>query len=567
MIEIKDKNRVVLYFLILFISVLKIWLVSSQEIVAVPSITDDFLFVRHAYFLTHGQWLGYYDNFTLVKYPFYGFFIAFNYYSGIPLLISQQILYLLSGIYGLSLLNRFNKNIYFMSLFFLIYAFNPVTYSCESNHTFREGIYQSITTLLVVGFLQSFVFNNTLKQKIIHFFIASISLSAFYLIKEDNFIILPSLFLLAILLLARYFFIDKYKKKQMLKNLLLWLIPFGFLWFSIHLVSSKNLKYYKLYCVVDSNGAFENAIKQLMRVNPDTKKTNVPLSAETRKEIYSKVPAFGELSSFENNVFYAWAEHKPGCLSTPSICDEVIKLTWAIRSGVAAAGYYSNAKIASKYYERLSKEIDYACKNGTLKCSNAGIYSQLNYFEINKTSNLIDKIFESASFLINHKQIDIILPGAPEISYGDEMTIKIFKEMTNNRLFPTESELFTHKNNFPTKYHKYEIMDKIVPFYQYYSPIAVVLAILFALILVYFHFFKSFKLNNNLVICFIFILSVIFIRVFILAFIEVFISQAIRVHYMSPAYPILILLCFLIFSQFSYLYQFLVYSQRKIKTT
>lgn len=560
-----DKKKFILFFLILVISFLKIWMVSSQEIVAVPSITDDFLFIRHAYFLTHGQWLGNYDNFTLVKYPFYGFFIAFNYYTGIPLLISQQIMYLLSGLYGLSLLHRFNKNIYFLAIFFLVYAFNPVTYSCESNHTFREGVYQSLTSFLIIGFLQSFVFNNSLKTKIIHFIIMSCSFSAFYLTKEDNFTILPSIFVLAILLIIRYFYIDKTKRS--LKQLFLWLIPFCFLWLCVHIVSSKNLKYYKLYCVVDSNGAFEYAIKQLIRVNPSTKKENVPLSADTRKELYQKIPSFSELSTFEDNVFYAWAEHKPACLSTPSICDEVVKLTWSIRSAVSAVGYYSNAKSASRYYERLSKEIDFACNNGTLNCSNIGIYSQLNNFQLNKLPQLVSKIGESASLLINYKQVDIVLPGIPEVSYGDDMTMKIFKEMSNNRLFPTELELNNHKNNFPEKYNKYKIMEKIVPFYKYYSLFATILLTFIVLFLLYSHFFTNLKLHSNLVISFLVIFSVIFIRVFILAYIEVFIAQAIRVSYMAPAYPLLILLCFLIFSQFRHLYDFLVYSQHKIKTT
>ncbi|MER2528799.1 MAG: hypothetical protein ABTR07_12795, partial [Candidatus Competibacter denitrificans] len=72
--------------IILFI-LTKLWLVSDQGLVAFAHAAhDDLLFVRLANYLIQLEWLGPYNNLTLIKGPFYPLWIAITFLIGIPLL-------------------------------------------------------------------------------------------------------------------------------------------------------------------------------------------------------------------------------------------------------------------------------------------------------------------------------------------------------------------------------------------------------------------------------------------------------------------------------------------------
>ena len=73
------------YTALVIISALSLWLRTGVPITAVPFSTyDDQLFFRTAKYLVEGQWLGPYDNLTLVKGMFYPFFVALAFWASIP---------------------------------------------------------------------------------------------------------------------------------------------------------------------------------------------------------------------------------------------------------------------------------------------------------------------------------------------------------------------------------------------------------------------------------------------------------------------------------------------------
>src|SRR5262245_37425754 len=55
---------------------------------------DDLLFVRLAYRIGSGAWLGPYDQFTLIKGVGYPLFILATFAAGVPLKIAEHALYL-----------------------------------------------------------------------------------------------------------------------------------------------------------------------------------------------------------------------------------------------------------------------------------------------------------------------------------------------------------------------------------------------------------------------------------------------------------------------------------------
>ncbi|MGA7280045.1 MAG: hypothetical protein WBW79_19070, partial [Desulfocapsaceae bacterium] len=86
-------NRIIIALSLVLIG-FKLWLVTAHYLMATTTPHDDLLFVSQAHDILGGNWLGTYNQLTLIKGPFYPLFIALSYYLNIPLLLSQQLLYL-----------------------------------------------------------------------------------------------------------------------------------------------------------------------------------------------------------------------------------------------------------------------------------------------------------------------------------------------------------------------------------------------------------------------------------------------------------------------------------------
>ena len=81
------------WFLVLIgATALKLWAAFAQPIQACPYPTDDAGYLRLAASLARGDWLGPYDQFTLIKGPGYPAWVALVSWSGLSLSFAQQVL-------------------------------------------------------------------------------------------------------------------------------------------------------------------------------------------------------------------------------------------------------------------------------------------------------------------------------------------------------------------------------------------------------------------------------------------------------------------------------------------
>ena len=89
----EDHERALLLAALLAV-LIKLWVVEARDLVALPLTShDDQLMLDRAMSLLSGDWLGPYNERTLIKGPFYSFWIAATFLAGIPLLLSQHLLY------------------------------------------------------------------------------------------------------------------------------------------------------------------------------------------------------------------------------------------------------------------------------------------------------------------------------------------------------------------------------------------------------------------------------------------------------------------------------------------
>src|SRR2546426_654461 len=118
-----------------------LWLRSAVPASVVYAPHDDFLFLRLAYYLGAGLWLGPYDNVTLAKGMAYSAFILTSFAAGIPLKIAEQAVYLAGAGVAAWLVARLTGRRWLAFVLFASLAFNPIMWASDLSRVIREGLY------------------------------------------------------------------------------------------------------------------------------------------------------------------------------------------------------------------------------------------------------------------------------------------------------------------------------------------------------------------------------------------------------------------------------------------
>jgi hypothetical protein len=221
--------------LIVVFALLKLWLVSDLLIVAVGGAGhDDRLFLNLAKYLVNGEWLGPYNILTLAKGPFYSIWIAVVFMAGFPLLIAQQILYILATIFFVITVRPLYRRFLPLAILYVVVLFNPMTYTTHCLRVMREGIYPALSILVITGVMAIMLRVN---EKPAHRFFIPIAtgflLSAFWLTREEGVSIVPSVMILMIWTLVKSF-----KEGNYLRPLIACSIPWFVLILSLGIVAS-----------------------------------------------------------------------------------------------------------------------------------------------------------------------------------------------------------------------------------------------------------------------------------------------------------------------------------------
>lgn len=356
------------WFVILLVlaTITKLVLVSSQTLSFFPS--DDYFFIKLANNIIGGSWLGAYDQNTLAKGPFYPLYIAVMFFSGIPLLISQQLLYIAACATFIIAVRGLVKKPLALFIIYLVLLFNPMsTSSPYMTRVLREGIYHSLTIFTVSCAIGLLVENDRSLRKLVLWSIGlGLSLSFFWLTREEGIWLLPSVLIIAGFAMVR---IWPKRTEDRVKRLSLCVLPFVIWFFFLGTVASLNKAHYDVFRITDfKSRPFISALKALMRVKPAEWDPMLPLPAEARERIYKVSPAFLELKPFlEGGPARSWRSFSCRLLG---ICDDIGGgfFMWALRSSVAMAGFYNSAKDADNYYMRLTGEINRACADKKLDC-------------------------------------------------------------------------------------------------------------------------------------------------------------------------------------------------------
>lgn len=415
------------------LTITKLWLVSGQSIAAIGFAGhDDRLFLNLASELLHGRWLGPYNNLTLAKGPFYPLWIAATFMLGVPLLLSQHLLYIAACTIFVIALRPLLPRPTILLLIYAILLFNPISYTDGvMTRVIREGIYPSLTILIVAG-ATGLLARHDRPLKILLFWSSGIgfALSALWLTREEGIWIVPSmLFIIGFTAMK----IWQTKMPDWRKRLLFCVLPLIIWVVAIGIVAGINKACYGVFTTVDSRSHdFLAAYGALSRVKHPRWQPYIPVPKETRERIYKVSPAFAELKPFlEGDCYKKWSSVSCNALS---ICDDIGGgwFMWALRDAAAAAGHYTSGASAAKYYRQVAAEINTACANHSLDCG-AKRASLMPPWRSEYAWPLIKTVVRAAVFLVRFEGFS----AYSSLSTGWEDSLILFRDLTGGRLSPT----------------------------------------------------------------------------------------------------------------------------------
>lgn len=427
----------------------KLWLVNAHSLMATITPHDDLLFITQAHNILSGQWLGDYNQLTLIKGQFYPLFIAFSYYLNIPLLSAQQLLYAFASFVAVWAVYPLVRQKWLLFLLFILLLLNPFSFNYPAiGRVLRLGIYMSLGLLVFSCILGLYVRSrHSWRNAIVWSIGAGISLSAFWNTREESIWIVPSLLLL---LLPAFFDLRRLPRSRAVILAGLYVLPLLMLLGANYTLKTINRNHYGVFATIElETPEFKSAYGGLLRIKSDRWRQFYPAVKDVRDSAYTVSPAFREVRPFlDGPVGRKWQD-LCGCTDIPAAF-----FIWAFRDSVAAAGYYKDGPTTLQFYQRMGSEIDQACAEGRLDCR-PRISSLVPPWYREYNLLLIPTYFSVLKQIVSFREFSAAIEGM--MSRGRRGIMFMYEIVTREKLLPSRRDVL---QGYPN-YHRHLNREKI----------------------------------------------------------------------------------------------------------
>ena len=399
---------------------------------------DDALFMKLGRHLAYGEWLGPYDQTTLVKGPGYPLLLALNNWLGISISLSTALLHCASITLFVAAVRKPIRSDFLSGLLLLMLLWHPLSLSGDLQRVFRDTIYYA-QVLLFLALLYYALFSDLSERaKSILAGGAGLALGWLWLTREEGIWLVPGV---AFVLLAAGYRAHRRGRIRRVGALMLSLFAsFAVTQVALRAVNQWN---YGSFVAVDmKDGNFAAAMKAIASVRSGGTLPYVTISRAARAEVYAVSPTFALMQGyFELGDGVRWA--RISCNSRFTPCDEIDAghFQYALRDAAKSLGYYATPGTASAFFKRLAREIRQACAQGELQCVSQPIADMPPVtWEIIR--NGIDaRLFEEtlSALLLIHPRIGI------KASAGRTAEVDGFEEFLNRPTLLREGDQRTYE--------------------------------------------------------------------------------------------------------------------------
>jgi hypothetical protein len=457
----------------LAIIILRLWLVEVYELMATWTPHDDYLFIKLAKNLLSGEWLGPYNDFTLIKGPVYPLFIAASHWLGLPLLLSQQLLYSGACVLAVYALRPLCRNRYLLMAFFTLLILNPFMYNYPlPGRPLREGFSISLVLIVFSTLLGTITrLNHSLRHAVCWAVGFGTAFTLLWYTREEGIWLLPSVMLCVLII----FMIGREGGgASATRRILMVCIPAGiFIGCSLEF-AALNYEHYGEFIINElKSEEFIAAYGGLMNIKPDSFRQFRPVSRDMMEKAYKVSPSFKELEPY-----FQSSEHE--ARFPPSF------YIWTLRSVVGKAGHKTSLTEALHFYKKIGDELAQACQDGRLPCLDRAPSLQPPW---SKSYNrlivpvFIDIFRQAVGFSNFHAELDKFEKWR---SSGGSKIIADYQFVTLDRILPEDRKVVL---GYPEYYQhlrkeKVRVLKDIGDSYKILSPILFILAFLAHILLI-----------------------------------------------------------------------------------
>lgn len=345
---------------------------------------DDGWVVQRSYYMLKGQWMGPYNQYTLIKGVFSPLLLAFSIGIGMTFQCLNTALYCFACLVFVIAIRPVIKRRWLLVACFALLLFNPISYALQTGQrVYRNGMSQW-QLLLIFGCLIALFLrrNNNWKSLLKWAILGGAALGAFLQTREDGVWIYPFVLVAAIVTIVAYLLEKKHSKGQAVPEkkhfrgqTILFLLPLVLALLTSGTVAAINYAYYGAPVVNDRDGGnYAKVMQDLYLITPDAQEDALYQSEDYQAlyyNIYASTveKAFAASPTLQSaaqpirdaiTMWDSWEDLKDG----EPYADHIL---FAIRDGVQAAGYYKSLPDTEAFYGQIHHELQAAFKNGTLE--------------------------------------------------------------------------------------------------------------------------------------------------------------------------------------------------------
>ncbi len=377
--------------LLTVVAVFSVWMRAGFPVSGIRmSEDDDVLFLRLAHWISQGQWLGPFNDLTLVKGPVYPLFIAAAGILHVPLKLAEQVCIIAaSGMLCRWIATREVNGrhsaafVATRSILFILLCLDPVVWTAPLERVAREGLYGSLSlTVVTFTLVASFPSKQArLRDAILPGVMLGLVGSLFWLTREEGVWLLPSVAtVISVTAVAEWAKWRNTRSQLAGSRSVPWrqavslgtaTIVYAVVTGSVATLNLRRYGEFELNEVKSS--AFTHAYGALSRIEPITWQRYIVFPKDVRAQAYAVSPATRELApTLEGPTGQNLAIlHCEEFGITPCTGFHAGWFQWVLRDAVKTAGYYGSATQSKTFYERLAHEIDGACETHKLHCITA----------------------------------------------------------------------------------------------------------------------------------------------------------------------------------------------------
>jgi hypothetical protein len=489
-----DKGKILFWSCLIGVIVLRILLITGIPKMLIYGPHDDLFFAKAADFMMQGQWMGPYNDLTLIKSPFYSFFLIGSFFSGLPLYLYETLFYISSTLVLFFAIEPLVKNPWWRMVCFLLVLFLPQSLAFRMHlRVYREFVYFSLTLFVTACAIGLLLRVNQKPANLVPWSIGlGLSMGAFLLTREEGIWIYPMIFFL---LLCALIFVWKKKEVQKIKKSIYILLPVLIWFIPILIVSHVNYVYYGYWGVSEQlDGDLNRVLNTLARIETDEDwHPAIQISKQARLKAYE---ASSSLRDFQGMLEYnvdVWNERDDGTMALKPEWylqeygvggDEIGNghFLWLFRDVLSKDGYYSEGRYPSTIYRQIADELESACEEHRLDCQEEKLLpAMVGTIEMQHLPIIQRMLSENLTNILKQEYIGITSLDIPHTwpvwPSGNEEYL-ILEKFAKNPIKITKNFSDVHSSPmmfiddefvFSRILYKEEIMRKISAFYQIIS--------------------------------------------------------------------------------------------------